>query len=63
MVNEFTSHDECGKTKTIKANKMSNIRVISNIKKLNVNYMREIKGYPIFTESGFVCLPVPDAST
>lgn len=52
MVNEFTSHDECGKTKTIKA-----------IKKLNVNYMREIKGYPIFTESGSVCLPVPDAST
>lgn len=62
MVNEFTSHDECGKTKTIKANKRSNIRVVSNIKKLNVN-MREIKGYPIFTESGSVCLPVPDAST
>lgn len=61
MVNEFTSHDECGKTKTIKANKRSNIRVVSNIK--NVNYMREIKGYPIFTESGSVCLPVPDAST
>ena len=42
---------------------MSNIRVVSNIKKLNVNYMQEIKGYPIFTESGSVCLPVPDAST
>lgn len=63
MVNEFTSHNECGKIKTIKANKRSNIRVVSNIKKLNVNYMREIKGYPIFTESGSVCLPVPDAST
>lgn len=63
MVNELTSYDECGKTKTIKANERSNIRVISNNRKLNADYMRKIKGCPIFIESGSVCLLVPDAST